>query len=63
MENLKRYEMELEIEREKLNRLFSRVLTEPVTKKEELLAQGQRVDALINKIEKEKLRNQAKKHD
>jgi hypothetical protein len=64
VETLKRYEMELEIERAKLNRLFDRALTEPVIKKQELLEQGQKVDTLINKIEeeKEKLRKRVKRH-
>ena len=54
MKNLRRYERELEREREKLERLIDETMDIPIAENEAILEQSHKVDELVAKLRKEK---------
>ena len=54
MKNLRRYERELEREREKLGRLIDETMDIPIAENEAILEQSRKVDELIARVQKER---------
>ena len=54
MNNLQRYEKELEREREKLGRLIDETMDIPIAENEAILEQSRKVDELIARVQKER---------
>lgn len=54
MKNLRRYEKELEREREKLGRLIDETMDIPIAENEAVLEQSHKVDELIARVQTER---------